>query len=232
MHWADTHSPRASPSLVMDTEQLGDWQEELLQWAALMLLLSALITAGLSVPQSKAAREIIACNYPPAQCSRSVPKQSFFQCLQEFVLVLFPDPTKPVPGMGLRKQMNPNFPLRTFVPGLPLLLSHTQFYDTANVLRTSSITVRQQQWMKCWSCVCVRVTPEHQNTQPLGLCEQTHVPHSQSFPQKRDRSCHASQTWGCRGQGCEAGQDTGPAAGCQWSPKETKWKKKKRIIVL
>lgn len=61
----------------MDTDQLRDWQEELLQQGDLTLLLSALITAGSSVPQSKAAKEIITCNYP-AQCSRFEPKQKLF----------------------------------------------------------------------------------------------------------------------------------------------------------
>lgn len=164
----------------MDTEQLRHWQEELLQWGALMLLLSALITAGLSVPQSKAAREIITCNYP-AQCSRSEPKQSFFLCLQEFVLL---HPTKPVPGMGLRKKINPNFPLRTFVPSLPLFLSHTQFYDTAHIPRTSSMTVRQQQWMKCWSCVCVESLQSTEVQTPLDYVSKHKCPHPQSFPPK------------------------------------------------
>lgn len=144
-----------------------------------MLLLSALITAGLSVPQSKAAREIITCNYP-AQCSRSEPKQSFFQCLQEFVLVLFPDPTKPIPGMGLRKETSPNFPLRRFVPGLLLLLSHTQFYDTAHILSAGVVSVLQS----------LQSTEIHN---PLDYVSKHTCLHSQSFPQR----CNKGQELPC-----------------------------------
>lgn len=141
----------------MDTDQLRDWQEELLQQGDSTLLLSALITAGLSVPQSKAAREIITYNYPAKkllQSSRFEPKQSFSQCLQEFLLVLFPDPTKPVPGMGLKKQTSPKFPLGTFVPRLSLLFSHTHFHDTVHILRTASIAVKQQWDEVLELCLC------------------------------------------------------------------------------
>lgn len=199
MHWADSHSLPAQP-------QPGDGHraaQDLAGGAASAGCFNAAVictnNCWIVSATEQSSQEIITCNYP-AQCSRSEPKQSFLQHLQELFLVLFPDPTKQIPGMGLRKQMNPNFPLRTFVPSpLP---------HTVHILRTPSTTVRQQQWDGSAGIVSVLVTPELWNTQPLGYVSK-HTPSPSHKGAVRDRSCLATQTWGCRGQGCQAGQDTG-----------------------